>query len=725
MIEQLLIRGLLNLRNRIGIMIDNTGEDRPVLQTLNWGAVREERMSPPGTMFAQTGRRMYVIGDIDGGFRPRSNPYDLHAFGQPHPQDPLANKLQGVWAQPVKGLDRYSYSLLVDGERWNLDQAGTFTQAYAWVQFAYRRGEIKVFRRDFIPHDLPILISILTLENTSEAPVEISTAFQAVFDLEDAWFTKLGSRRNQGEIVTIEAGRLVARAEVLPDRWCAAAGCKDQPDDVRLLEGSAGEVVRMFTVKPGEQKLLTFGVSVESEGGAPAALEMLERGLRESDNLLIEKIALYDRIVETSPRLSSPDHVLNNAFALAQANLQMLENSSPLMGRYFFAGLEMFPFWFSNDGAYSISGLMAAGLRDSAINHLRLGMLYQEEGRVPHQISPSGKIAFSGNAQETPQWVMSIWDAYRWTGDSVFLAEMYPGAHKGMFDYVLNIIDPDGDGYPSGPGMVEAEGMGAEKLDSAAYTWAALQVMEKMAAVLGDRLSADKAHRAAERISTNFESDWWNEPGATYAMSLDDPGNALRPIPHWAVIVPLEVGLASAKHAAVTFATLREQYLNEWGLKHTVGDDERVWTLPTATLSRAAFRYGEDNLGREMLAHIASTLDAGSIGLFHELIPEGACIIQLWSAATFLRGVIEDLFGVEVQAAQHAVRISPRLPLEWEEAALEDLAFGEHIISLHLCPGGDLAVTHVSGPAVLRVTCAQGDTEFTFDLAPGETREVG
>jgi hypothetical protein len=32
-------------------------------------------------MFATTGRRLYVIGDIDGGFRPRSNPYDLHRYG--------------------------------------------------------------------------------------------------------------------------------------------------------------------------------------------------------------------------------------------------------------------------------------------------------------------------------------------------------------------------------------------------------------------------------------------------------------------------------------------------------------------------------------------------------------------------------------------------------------------------------------------------------------------
>ena len=50
-----------------------------VLQQLHWGEIRQERPSAPDTLFATTGGKLYVLGDIDGGFRPRSNPYDLHA----------------------------------------------------------------------------------------------------------------------------------------------------------------------------------------------------------------------------------------------------------------------------------------------------------------------------------------------------------------------------------------------------------------------------------------------------------------------------------------------------------------------------------------------------------------------------------------------------------------------------------------------------------------------
>ncbi|HEX9018737.1 MAG TPA: hypothetical protein VF806_06105, partial [Anaerolineaceae bacterium] len=54
---------------------------------------------------------------------------------------------------------------------------------------------------------------------------------------------------------------------------------------------------------------------------------------------------------------------------------------------------------------------------------------------------------------------------------------------------------------------------------------------------------------------------WWSQPDGTYAMSLTEPGNVRYPVSHWAVIVPLEVGLATPEHAAQTFTTLRAQYL--------------------------------------------------------------------------------------------------------------------------------------------------------------------
>jgi hypothetical protein len=482
-------------------------------QILQWGEIEQRRMSAPDTMFANTGRNIYVIGDIDGDFRPRSNPYDLHAYGRPDPNDPLANELQGVWAQPVKGLDGYTYTIQTGAERWDLIHAETFTQTFATAQFDYQRGSISATRTDFAAQDRPLLFTSLTLHNNGSKPYEAELIFSAHFDLEDAWFTQLGQQRNKGEILSVISGRLAARAFALPEAWAVVAGGSRPADDARAStrpQNPTGELHYRFRLAPQQAQTWTFGIVIETSGGVPAALEKLETWLPQYEQLLAEKEALYRSLASSGPRLTTPDAAFNAAFALAGANLQALEAETPSLGRYFYAGLEMFPFWFSNDGAYSAPGLLASGFGKSLKNHIRTGARFSEGGAIPHQVSPAGHRIFGSNAQETAQWVSGVWDVYRWSGDQHFLEEHYPAAVEGMFEHTLGRIDPDGDGYPSGPGMVEASGMGEEKLDSTAYTWAALHALAAMAGVLGDDETASRAQSAAKSISERFDRDWWD-----------------------------------------------------------------------------------------------------------------------------------------------------------------------------------------------------------------------
>jgi glycogen debranching enzyme len=263
--------------------------------------------------------------------------------------------------------------------------------------------------------------------------------------------------------------------------------------------------------------------------------------------------------------------------------------------------------------------------------------------------------------------------------------------------------------------------MGAKKLDSAAYTWAALRALEQMARAIGDTRTSARVRARGDEMAARFEAAWWDPEEGTYSMSLNELDNSRRPVPHWAVIVPLEVGLASTEHAATTFTTLQAKYMNQWGLKHSVGNDERVWTLPTATLSRAAYMYGQAGLGFQMLQQLSATLDHGSIGMYHELIPDGLSFLQLWSGATFLRGVVEDLMGVHVRADLHSVRLAPNLPARWEAAELERLSFGGHTITVRATPGG-LTVIHLFGSAPLTVTYLAPDgSEQSALVVAGES----
>ena len=696
-----------------------------VRQTLAWGDVRSSRSAPASTMFANTGRRMYVIGDVDGGFRPRSNPYDLYNFGAPQPNDPLACKLQGIWAQPVKALDAYTFVVQANGETWPLLAADTFTQTFVAAQFAYRRGDLTATRHDFVAQDRPILFTTLSLRNLGTQSAHVRVAFLAYFDLEDAWFTSLAAQRNQGETVLLGAGRLVARANSAPAEWAVVVG-GDRPDaKASVTNGSdnhpVGQLEFTAHLQAGSGLSWTVGIVVESESGAEAASQNLDTWLQQKELLLSEKQALYETLFVSGPHIHSPDPKFDAAFDLARANLQMLEAESPALGRYFYAGLENFPFWFSADGPYSGPGLLAAGLVTPTLNHMRIGAQASQGGRIPHQVSPSGAVTVKGNAQESPHWVLALWDAYRWTGNRAFLTEMYPAALTSLFEYTLGSSDMDGDGYPSGPGFVERDDMGAKKLDSTVYTWAGLRALAQMASVLGDADIVMRTGSRADQLAADFDTNWWDAANGTYAMSLAQADNHQIPAPHWAVIIPLEAGLATPKHAATTFATLLAQYINHWGLIHTVGNDERVWTLPTALLSRAAYRYGEPGIGFEMLRHLTNTLDHGSIGMYHELIPDGLCFVQLWSAAELVRGVVENLLGVEVRADLHSVNLAPQLPEGWDFAELDNLTFGEHTITVRVTCAG-ITMMHVRGPAALSVTYRTSNgTGAPLNVEPGQT----
>jgi glycogen debranching enzyme len=680
-------------------------------------------------MFATTGRQLYVIGDIDGGFRPRTNPYDLAAFGGPRADDPLAGELGGVWAQPVKALDGWAFVVEVNGECWPLLDANRFTQTFADVRFDYQKGTLKATRRDFVPQDRRALFTALALQNGGDKPVDVHLTFLAYFDLEDAWLTSLADRRNTGETVRVDGTRVIAQSKSAPDAWAVAVGGGSPPQSVQVTTGQDGQQVGQLEYSallgPGAERSWTFAVVIEIESGPEGAQQHLDESLAQREVLLAEKQALYDTLLTAGPRFHSPDPDFSTAFDIARANMQLLEAESVALGRYFYAGLETFPYWFSNDLAYGVSGLTLAGLGPTVAGHLRTGATQAVGygGQVPHQLSPAGSLIAVGNVQETPQFVSAAWDYYRWTGDREFLADVYPVAVKGLFEYSLERADQDDDDYPEGAGMVERTGMGPEKLDAACYLWEALGDLAQMAKVLGGTDTAVRAESAADALQANFDADWWLPEEEVYANSLLRHKDKPRHDGHWTVAVPLEVGIAPAEHARLSLARIERDYLNEWGLVHTRGDDERVWTLPTATLSRGAYRYGDPEMGLEMLQHLAQTLDHGSIGMFHELIPEGFSFLQSWSGATFVRGVVEDLMGIAVRADLHTVTIAPQLAAAWDFAELENLCFGEHAITVRATHTG-VSVTHVSGPTSLSVTYRAPDgVETAFTLQPGETSE--
>ncbi len=90
------------------------------------------------------------------------------------------------------------------------------------------------------------------------------------------------------------------------------------------------------------------------------------------------------------------------------------------------------------------------------------------------------------------------------------------------------------------------------------------------------------------------------------------------------------------------------------------------------------------------------------LGAYAELIPDGGDLMQLWSAALFVQGVVEGLWGVQPCAPRGELWLHPRLPEGWAAMALQGLRVGPWRVDLsvrrHQAPEA-----RVEGPAGLKL----------------------
>jgi len=402
----------------------------------------------------------------------------------------------------------------------------------------------------------------------------------------------------------------------------------------------------------------------------------------------------------SGPQIICADAELGRAWQLAVHNLQILVADYPDIPPYMLAGIPEYPQLFGCDTTYSIPGMLAAGMASTAKSALlALGHYAQRAcGRVPHEVTTNGRVFHPGNAQETPQYVVACWDYVAWSGDLSFAEHIYPLCVEGMSHQHGVVV---GQQWPYGDGMVERHGMGPFKLDSVAYIYDALGALAQLADAL-NRPDEERHWRdCARALQERFEVAWWLPDEGLYADSLQRDG-ARQLDGHWTAVTPVYTGLASPDRQRIVYDRLQRDFVNQWGLVHTRQHEELVWTLPTGLLALTAFQQKDGAYGITLLKHIATTADHGSLGLLKELIPEGLCFVQLWSAALLAQGMVAGLCGVRPLAHRHTLQLSPTVPAAQGWITVQGLVMGAHLIDIDVSAQA-LRVHHQRGPQELCV----------------------
>lgn len=669
----------------------------------------EEIKSNLQRLFAVTGRRCFLVGAMNGGF--------------PDLGHHLPGEMGGLWVFPVKLADGFWFGLSAHDGSTSIE----WLHGPACYSFTMRPGEverhflvhaagapIQATQQMFAPEREPGLLIDLTLHNTSEIAAHIVLHWLVRFDIQGAWWSGWPDRPDEarfskgwGGIVSWDSGHSEWSGAMLSDRtpdrhksgpsvWgpeqtgslrgeegAKRGGILPNPDELRGA-GVSGSLEYSMMLQPGERQTMSF-VLAGGVGGQSFARNKAENLLARREELWREKMAGQQRLIDSAPRIQTPQPALDRAFALQNVCMDMLTLEAPGVGLGATAGLPSFAWFFGCDTYYSVSGLLLCGQQDTAISTLRMLADYarKQGGRVPHEITPTGELFNAGNPVETGQFVTAIERAYRWTGDRAFLQETYRVCKSGIFDYLLGVCDPDGTFLPDGPGLLELRSAGrGKKLDVAASLHQGLRSLAYLAGVLGEPAVVRRCDEARVHVRRAIEEHFWVEERGEYVWRIEQDLSVWPEEPaHSYVMMETNVldgsDLADATRLARLFAQVEgPEHTGPKGVIHP-GTRDFVMPIQNAIVAQAELQYGRPDQALWYLQRMAELCDQASPWAIPEFEGEyggdKACFIQLWSSATYNWLMLQGWFRLLPDPDRQLVLVRPQLPSGWNAVRVENL----------------------------------------------------
>ena len=580
--------------------------------------------------FTSAGDRVYLIGHQNGTFP------DLgwHVEGE----------MGGIWLHPIKLMDGFSASVHVDGQRYCLDKAQSFTN-YPFsnvLQFPLENSGIEVERMQFVPDGKEGMTVLFRIKNVDKSEKTVQFQFNAFVDLMPVWLGERTGMIDQADVISFDEMTNTFSAKDQGNPWFTVWGttegiplslqneltCSYSPKGKGTAAGFSLEV----TLSAGSTQIIPVFIAGSSESELKAMETLVD--LRQNvDSDWFAKKKRYEELAQIA-EIQIPDAELQRTFRWIKYNTDWLVRDVPGIGRGFGAGLQDYPWWFGVDSEYTIQGLIATGRKDLVYSTLELIHNLSEKengnGRIIHEVSTNGAVFNPGNINETPQWASTIWEVYRWTGDRELLEKYFPSIEKGL-DWLLRENDKDGNLLADGYGMMEIHGLKSEMIDVAAYSQKAFADAAKMAEILGKTELSKSYQQTADALAGKINSDFWVEEFGSYADFIGTVEEALHLIDdaiiradtlkkpwaveelkaakaklstlpknqkqgfvlfhNWVVNTPMETGIADPEKAKIGLATAKK-YTNPFGTFVTgIDRDEQAENEDGSFAGSKSFSY--------------------------------------------------------------------------------------------------------------------------------------
>ena len=481
-----------------------------------------------------------------------------------------------------------------------------------------------------------------------------------------------------------------------------------------------------------------FPLVMALAGTSPAA--QVDEILKAIPQLYSGTQEYYARFFESRLAAETPNRRIDEALAWAEASIDQMQvdyhGEIGMVAGYYESADSARPgyaWFFGRDTLWTTYAINSYG--DFALTRRALDFLLRrerEDGKIMHEFSQSADALdwkatpyFYASADSTPLLVMAMWDYVKASGDTNYLKTNWAAVRK-AFEFTRAHEANDGIYSNSqGTGWVESwpGGMPAEEIYLSAMDQQSSTAMSHLAELMGEQQVAKAAGDKANDIGKKMEAEYYDPTEKFYAFSRNTNGS----LDHTASIYPSVAwwdGTYALKNASPMLSRwASSEFSADWGTRdiseHTSFYDPisyhqgSIWPLFTGWASLAQYRAERPLAGYANLMQNLELTWAQDLGSVTELLsgefyqPLGrSSSHQMWSSAMVISPLLRGLFGLDWDAPNHTLRLSPHLPADWDHAALKHVTVGDTAVDLeYQRRGSKLVITaRTQKPAILCLT---------------------
>jgi glycogen debranching enzyme len=362
-----------------------------------------------------------------------------------------------------------------------------------------------------------------------------------------------------------------------------------------------------------------------------------------------------------------------------------------------------YAWYFGRDGAWSSYAVLAYGDFEKVRDVLdQYGRFQDVSGKIYHELTTSG-VAHYDAADATPLYISLAGQYLRHSGDTAFIRSQWTHIRKALEFCYSTDTDQDGliENTLVGHGWEEGGILfGTHTTFYLASCWAeALHQASYMARYLGILDESRKYATDEGHVLRMLNTDFWN-PNQNFFYHGKYKDNTYHPEPDVMAAVSLLYGQVPerSKSDPVLQTLASNEFSTDWGVR-IIGDNSQyfkpgsyhqgsVWPLFTGWTSLAEYRCGRPTEGFTHLMDNLLTYHSWAKGFVPEVIhgeiykPFGVCAHQCWSETMVLEPAIEGMLGLQPDALQNRLTLSPAFPANWDSVEINNIRMGQQLFDI-------------------------------------------